>query len=124
MTEPTFEQITEAARHGWAPISTFTIPDDDDWYGPAVLVDNGVRVGEARAQQDYGSWDGESDIVPKNWAWTHHSTCSCCHSFMEPQPLWWQPLPKPAIRSEPCDTASALSPPEKSGEASGPSLKP
>jgi hypothetical protein len=97
-----FEEIVDGIRHGWQPIDTYEMPkDDSEWYGSAVLVDNGERVGEARPERDYGLWDGEEGDIPLSWAWTHHSTCSCCHSFMDPQPLWWQPLPAPAPRKEP-----------------------
>jgi hypothetical protein len=81
----------------WQPIDTYKMPEGDEWTGDPVLVDNGVRVGEARPKQDYSAWDDESPEIPMTWGWTHHSTCGCCYSPMEPQPLWWQPLPPPAI---------------------------
>lgn len=102
--EPTIEEQFEAGRHGWLPISRFQLPDQDTLWkngSPCVLVDNGIRVGEAKVSEDYDAWDGESEDIPYRWAWTHHSTCSCCHSFMDPQPLYWQPLPEPAIPRNP-----------------------
>jgi hypothetical protein len=87
----------------WRPIDTFIMPTTEEYDKgiPSMLVDNGERVGEAKLSADWGAWDGDEDSPPLRWAWTHHSTCSCCHSFMEPQPKWWQPLPAPAPRNEP-----------------------
>jgi hypothetical protein len=106
MAEPSFEQIVDGIRHGWQSIDTYVMPtEDEQWKGvPSVLVDNGEQVGEAELKSDWGRWDSEddeSDQPPLSWAWTHHSTCSCCHSFMEPQPKWWQPMPSPAQRKAP-----------------------
>ena len=70
---------------------------------PSVLVWNGKRVGEARASEDYSEWEGEGPF-PYRWAWTHHSTCACYHSFMNPQPIKWQPMPEPP---EPPETQRA-----------------
>lgn len=80
----------------WLDIETATMSED----APPVLVDNGVRVGEAHIREDWSHYDENTFEPVLRWAWTHHSTCSCCHSFMEPQPHSWQPLPEP--RNSPC----------------------
>lgn len=82
----------------WQPIETHPMPKTEQeawtWDAPSVLVDNGERVGEAELKQDYGSWDDDESFAPFRWAWTHRSTCSCCHGFMKPQPTHWAPMPK------------------------------
>ena len=80
----------------WQPIDTFPLPKNDYLYADSpksVLVDNGDHIGEAELKQDWGSLDDEENPTWR-WAWTHRSTCSCCHSFMEPQPTHWAPMPK------------------------------
>lgn len=77
----------------WQPIETADLSEDAD----NVLVWDGKTVGEAQVREDYGLWDGDSVDIPKSWAWSHRSTCSCCHSFMDPQPTKWRPMPKPPI---------------------------
>jgi hypothetical protein len=75
----------------WQPIETAAGFTENT---PSVLVYNGERVGEAELREDYTDYEYDGD-VPLRWAWTHHSTCSCCHSFMNPQPIAWQPMPDP-----------------------------
>lgn len=75
------------------PIETCPAQPDD---GVSYLVYDGTRVGEATLQETYNwdAWDDEDNYEPiGKWAWTHHSTCACCHSYMEPQPQFWAPMP-------------------------------
>lgn len=100
LIEEPIDQLN-ASRHGWLPIATYVMPTPQQiWDGfPSVLVDNGERVGEAELKQDYSAWNYDEEEVPVSWGWTHKSTCSCCYTPMSKQPLWWQPMPQPALRS-------------------------
>lgn len=78
------------------PIDTCPIPDENTLWKEGftpVLVWNGERLGEATIHLTY-EWDEDMDLQVFKWAWTHHSTCSCCHSYMEPQPTHWAPMPR------------------------------
>lgn len=85
----------------WKPISEFKYPENPEFYDKAepFIVWNGVRCGEAEAYytRDFSSDDDDKMIWV--WAWTHHSTCSCCHTDMEPQPTHFMELPEPPIQN-------------------------
>ena len=82
----------------WKPIAEFQFPPVSGWYDQteSFIVSNGFRVGEAVAQYLYNHDNADmEDVYTWQWSWTHHSTCACCFSAMDPQPEWFQPMPEP-----------------------------
>lgn len=78
----------------WIPIGQ--LPPYDDMRGDEqrFIVWNGVDRGEAKRKNDYSEWDGESETIPSTWGWSHRSTCDCCYSPMDPQPIAFMLLPE------------------------------
>lgn len=75
------------AMGGWYHIRSFfnDIPQNSC---KSIIVDNGERVGEAE-WDPYGGIDCEGAFV-----WVNHHN-SDFKADMVPQPLYWQPLPRP-----------------------------
>lgn len=72
----------------WIPIAEIPPYDSRNGDSQRFIVWNGKDdPGEAVRSEDY-SWDDDyTDPEPRmRWAWSHRSTCSCCHSYMDPQP--------------------------------------
>jgi hypothetical protein len=84
-----FDAFTQhKARDGWIPISDVDIELYQSDKPKTLILDNGEKVGE-------GIWVPFAGIGDQGaWCWINHQNNDWI-GRMEPQPLYWKPMPKP-----------------------------